>query len=310
MSKTSIDTPIKALYCYCLLAIGVTLIVAQDRVWSQEKTDSKSTPAAKVASDKQASDKVAHEKQADEIKTERDKDKNESSKDSASSSQSSESKSGAKGLAAGKQNLPVVQIKTSATEGSDSHLVFQSGAFDVVPPEWYEEPVQSADDKLVIKFFAHGFSDELLKDDFDTRLQSKIDSYVDQLLGPAANRFVRFTDSEKEQLITRKEVRPGIYFDGQKRNPIDFCFTEVVFDKPFDQLVTNKWVEKRQQSRLIQYGLIAGASLLLIGFVFGGLRLNSATSGFYQGRLQFFVAIVILGVIAAGFYFGTKIDWL
>ena len=50
--------------------------------------------------------------------------------------------------------------------------------------------------------------------------------------------------------------------------------------------------------------------LLLVAGVFSYFSLDTATRGFYTGRLQFLAAIAILALIGAGLYFARLITWV
>ena len=297
-SNRTFEFPVAAMVCYCVVAICVTFVAAQTRGVSQDEGVAADTKKVEA---KSTGNNATDQKIKDAKSPAKKEDSQESSKANSKEEESSKKTP---------NSLPVVSIKTKASSNPDSLLNFQSGAFDIVVPEWYSEPVVVEEEKNRVGFHVFGFDDQQLQDEVKTQLTKEVDRYVDQLLGTNAHKYVEFSDEEKNKLLAKTETRAGIFFDGQEQLPVDFYFAQLEFDNSFQELAKSKWVQKRQESRLLQYGLIGGGALLLIGFLFGGLKLNTATSGFYQGRLQFFVAIVILGVVAAGIYFGTQIEWI
>jgi uncharacterized integral membrane protein len=62
--------------------------------------------------------------------------------------------------------------------------------------------------------------------------------------------------------------------------------------------------------RLRGLALGFGAVLCLLSVVFGYFRLDTATRGYYTGRLQFLAATAILIVIVAGALLATRVMWM
>ncbi len=84
----------------------------------------------------------------------------------------------------------------------------------------------------------------------------------------------------------------------------------VKIDKNVKKALDAHWTKVRAASRLLQTGLGVGAVLLLLGTMFSYLKLDTATRGYYTGRLQFGAAAVILAIIAAGVVFANRIPWM
>ncbi len=82
------------------------------------------------------------------------------------------------------------------------------------------------------------------------------------------------------------------------------------FDKDFHEAIQAEWNEVRVTSRLMQTGLGAAVVLLLLGTMFSYFRLDTATRGYYTGRLQFAAAAAILTVIAVGVLFANYVPWM
>ena len=111
-------------------------------------------------------------------------------------------------------------------------------------------------------------------------------------------------------VVTHEATVTGTDSVTGKQSPAEMYYATLSFDQGFRKKAEQTWIEQRQSSRLMQIGLVSAGLLLVIGFLFGTLKLNSATSGFYQGRLQFLGGIVILGIICAATYFGLQLDWI
>ncbi len=82
------------------------------------------------------------------------------------------------------------------------------------------------------------------------------------------------------------------------------------FDDNFREAVTAEWDEVRATSRLMQTGLGVGIVILLLSTMFSYFKLDTATRGYYTGRLQFAAAAAILTVIAASVLFANYVPWM
>ena len=60
----------------------------------------------------------------------------------------------------------------------------------------------------------------------------------------------------------------------------------------------------------MQTGLGVGIVILLLSTMFSYFKLDTATRGYYTGRLQFAAAAAILTVIAASVLFANYVPWM
>jgi hypothetical protein len=82
------------------------------------------------------------------------------------------------------------------------------------------------------------------------------------------------------------------------------------FDDNFRSAVTTDWAEVRATSRLMQTGLGVGIVILLLSTMFSYFKLDTATRGYYTGRLQFAAAAAILTVIVASVLYANYSPWM
>jgi hypothetical protein len=82
------------------------------------------------------------------------------------------------------------------------------------------------------------------------------------------------------------------------------------FDDNFRAAVMTEWDEVRATSRLMQTGLGVGIVILLLSTMFSYFKLDTATRGYYTGRLQFAAAAAILTVIVASVLFANHVPWM
>lgn len=301
MKNQFCDTPTIAILCSVLLSIAVTTLHAAERSDPPPQTTESEGPAGSP--------------QGNQAKPDVPTGKTDEPGRASTGVPSNENKSAAE-KSAPAENSPaktqhidsaVVRVETEASRQSNHLTKMDGSAFDVVPPDWYSE---SPDDPQLESIRVLGVDQQQLTQDFSREVASRIAARVDRLFGSGVHRYVNFSGEELEQLIVQNENRPGIWFNGENQESIEFQFALLKFDSAFEKLARKKWIEKRQQARLQQYGLVFAAMILLIGFSFFGLKLNSATHGHYQGRLQFLTTVVILGVVVAGIYFGSRLEWI
>ena len=70
------------------------------------------------------------------------------------------------------------------------------------------------------------------------------------------------------------------------------------FDAEAQRRLRRKWKDSQLEERLAIVGVGSGAVLLLIGAVFGFLKFDTATKGFYTKRLIFgVIGVTILGAL-------------
>jgi hypothetical protein len=84
----------------------------------------------------------------------------------------------------------------------------------------------------------------------------------------------------------------------------------VEFDPRFRLEIERRWDRIVAKSRVIQTGAGVIGILALLGVAFGYFRLDTATRGYYTGRLQFVAAMGILGLIASGVLLARWIHWM
>lgn len=145
---------------------------------------------------------------------------------------------------------------------------------------------------------------------FDQALVEETRDYIAEQLGSElAARFVTYNAKQiKERFVRPENVHDDVatYSVG----PMHEYFALVEFGPDFRREIDGRWQAVRGQSRLLQFGLLAGAGLLLLSTMFGYFRLDNATRGYYTGRLQFLAAATILAVIGAGAIMARWITWM
>ena len=155
------------------------------------------------------------------------------------------------------------------------------------------------------------------------QLKKAVAAYIDEYFGPEAAGNV--------SRIRHHQVRLGLHQEalGEARKHLRGKAADVVrADVPdaraagvragvpqragrIDEAIWNGYArEVAIAFRLRGLALGFGAVLCLLTVVFGYLRLDTATRGYYTGRLQFLAATAILIVIVAGALLASRVMWM
>jgi hypothetical protein len=84
-------------------------------------------------------------------------------------------------------------------------------------------------------------------------------------------------------------------------------YTRVEFSQSVDNELRKRWDEYRREERFAIVGTGAGSVLALLGFVYGLLKVDTWTKGYYTKRLFLGVPAAIIGL---GTLFTLLVDWL
>jgi hypothetical protein len=156
----------------------------------------------------------------------------------------------------------------------------------------------------------------------DAALEQAVSEYVDEYLGPVdGDKFQPSSVVHFDARYIRENlVGPeGIY--EEKRDfsfgPMYQTHALIKFTPEFRQLldvrrseVEHRWQEMVVTVRLLASALAFGLVLAFLAVVTGYFRLDTATRGFYTGRLQFLAAVAILAVIVAGALLAKNVPWM
>jgi hypothetical protein len=98
----------------------------------------------------------------------------------------------------------------------------------------------------------------------------------------------------------RREIAKDEYLETVERSvgPMLKLHTLVEFSPSVDRELRNYWDSYRREERLAAVGFGAGGILGLLGFVYGLLKVDTWTKGYYTKRLFLGVPAVIIGLMA------------
>ena len=147
------------------------------------------------------------------------------------------------------------------------------------------------------------------ENDLQKEIQLAVADYTnDYLDAPHASKFINYSVKD---LRSRKVIQDQ--FSEQLETSIGLMnqvHARLAFNDQFREELDNRWAEIRSKSRLAQTGLGTGIVLLFLGTLFSYLKLDTATKGYYTGRLQFVASATILALVAASVLLMKWIPWM
>ncbi len=169
-------------------------------------------------------------------------------------------------------------------------------------PEWVEQEEADEGDVHVIAVCSGvqlRLRDSRLA--LNRRLKEEVDRYIDRYLkNTGASTWVGYHEDDirslfvsPENVFSEKVISPSVGVTYQTHAKLEL-------GPDFHQQIEQDWHTVVARAQLVRVGLVAagvfGTLLLLSGY----FRVDSATRGFYSGRLRFVTAVAILVLVAAG----------
>ncbi len=207
--------------------------------------------------------------------------------------------------------LPEGQLHTAPQVTPDSVVI------PVGRPEWVGRNIMVGSEHA-IAVCSGPYSTEAEADrELAIVIKAKTDEYIGEQLGSTlAPRLIRYDVQE----IRRPRNEGGLGLLKPENNyreqisvsigPMHQVHALLQFDSDFRDKIHRQWRDLTAYYRLMQTGLVAGGALLFLGTVFSYFRLDTATRGYYTGRLQFMTAAAILAIVGSGAVLARWIYWL
>ncbi len=203
-----------------------------------------------------------------------------------------------------------------AAEGNATPAPIDSAALPpriVYPPDrpsWLEaEPVREGSVHRTYVSSGPHFRQRECALALDAELKRATDEYVDEYLGSDASQFINFDlNYIKTHLLDPDLKYSGVVqFDFAPMREEHRC---LVFTEQFRSELDERWRQVVTTSRVTTTGVVAGGVLALLGVIFSFFKLDTATRGFYTGRLQFAAAGAILALVVAGVVVARWVPWM
>ena len=212
--------------------------------------------------------------------------------------------------------LPRAKAKAEAEEADESAIPLEADPSKIrapARPAWLDSEPAQVDDVYRVPV-SSGPQEKLAecRPALDQAMNKAVAAYIDEYFG--SQKAGRLRPSEvifyDLNYIRRHLVKPGNTFEEKLRmsfGPMYQTHALLEFGPAFRKELDGRrgdleryLREAAMAYRLRGLALGFGAVLCLLTVVFGYFRLDTATRGYYTGRLQFLAAAAILGVIVAG----------
>ena len=147
--------------------------------------------------------------------------------------------------------------------------------------------------------------------ELDAELKKATDQYINELLGSStAARWIAYDVSR----VRRSLVAPGNIYDEKVISPsVGVMYQShalLEFGPEFQRDIEQAWRQIVARARLVRVALAAAAVLGTLALLFSYFQADTATKGFYTGRLKFVTLVAILGLIVTGVWLARSIPWL
>ena len=187
-------------------------------------------------------------------------------------------------------------------------------------PAWVDEPQKQVGNVLRLVTVAGPYTtseecyqktDQLLKIATDNYVKHYIwglDDYPSLTTAQDGSPSVKITNFRSATLdrmgidlvYIRREIAKDEYLETVERSvgPMKNLYSRLEFTPDIDRDLRTRWTEFERQARVTEVGLLSGTLLGVIGLVFGLLKIDTATKGYYSKWL--FLGAPALTVIVLG----------
>ncbi len=179
-------------------------------------------------------------------------------------------------------------------------------------PEWVDQPDRDVGETHQISITSGPYLRKRnARKELYKQLKIVTDQYINEVVGhPHAARWIGYDGDE----IRHRFVGPDRIFD-EKVISASFGVMHqshalLEFGPNFHNEVEKEWHQVMARAQLVKVALAGGAVLGMLVMLFGYFNADTATRGFYSGRLKFATAVAILVVIATGVVIAKSIPWL
>lgn len=147
---------------------------------------------------------------------------------------------------------------------------------------------------------------ELLK-----QVELQANRYINELVG---NRHAATWLGYDADRVRQELIQPDHVYDEKIISPsfgvMHQSHALLQFGPDFRDSVRNGWREIVVRGRLLACGLAAAVIIGTLSLLLTYFRADTATRGFYTGRLRFATVLVILGLVAAGAVLARSLPWI
>lgn len=148
----------------------------------------------------------------------------------------------------------------------------------------------------------HEDNREEMREDFRQKVEQRVNEYIDlQLLEEGASRHIDLPYSYIQENIIKIEY-PETGDDSIDENGKQMVTTHarLVFSPEVNKHIRKLYKDTVVVHRIGFFAAIAGMFLAFVGTIYGYFRLDTATKGYYSGRLKMAAIAIFILILAAG----------
>jgi hypothetical protein len=177
-------------------------------------------------------------------------------------------------------------------------------------PDWVTRPPQPLERKgndayraVVSSGFSKG--EDRCRENFDTHLLAVAAEYIDQIAESGAGQRITHAPGTREralQYLSTNVIKQRYREERLEETPIDEGieqFALLEFNEQAATFFRQEWRQVVQERRLFLFAGAVAVLLGLVGTIFGYLKTDTSTRGYYTGRLRLGAGVLIVGLIAS-----------
>ncbi len=139
-------------------------------------------------------------------------------------------------------------------------------------------------------------------EEFRQQVQARVNHYIDyELLERGASRHVNLSYAEiRDKILKVQYTEPGDTAIDDGGNEMDITYGRLVFTPEVNEEIRERYKNEVVGDRIGFFGVIAGMCLAFVATIYGYFRVDTATKGYYSGRLKIAAIAICILILGAG----------
>lgn len=194
-----------------------------------------------------------------------------------------------------------VELETAAVPPPTQPAAKQPIAPATPAPDWVGQPARLSPDgeyRTEVVVGPYEPTDPEIQRRLARELRTALDDYTEAHLGEGADRRTPFAAVELRDMLVRETWEEPYQSETPGLGPMVRVHALLMFDDAARRQIEQRHRDSMVESRLAYTGTIAGLALAVLAALFGYLKLDTLTRGYYSGRLKAAAGAVILAAVA------------
>lgn len=198
------------------------------------------------------------------------------------------------------------EVAKATTDETQAESAIVLPAEDTTPPappaprpKWLDEPTGLVNGVYYTIVVAGPHSTRAdCDEELPAKLTEAVNRYIDSYLGEGASHLVSLPPGYVKDEIVQADYEETY---NASFGPMKNLHVQLAFDRKVCSELKRRYHQALADLRMKEVAIGGGSVLLLLGAMFSYLKLDTATRGYYTGRLRVATALAILGGGAAAF---------